>query len=166
MIYSTTITTTIGILHLCCDDQGLSRISLPGSSIKLDNNEACGSKGIPAVLELTARQLHEYFEGKRTVFELPLSLHGTDFQHQVWNIIHRIPYGQTMSYGEIATMLGSPAKARAVGGAAHANPLPLVIPCHRVIGANGSLTGFACGIEMKQQLLNLETNNLLNEKGK
>ena len=159
MLYTTITDSPFGTLYLSCDDHGLTEICLPGSDSC--NNKACRSNNIPAVLTLTAQQLQEYFEGKRFCFELPLSLHGTDFQQKVWNIIHRIPYGQTMSYGEIATKLGNPGKARAVGGAAHANPMPLIIPCHRVIGANGALTGFAGGIELKKRLLELEQKYLV-----
>jgi methylated-DNA-[protein]-cysteine S-methyltransferase len=102
------------------------------------------------------KQLSEYFEGKRTRFELPLDVEGTPFQKSVWNELLRIPYGETRSYGDIAKALGKPAAARAVGMANHNNPVAIVIPCHRVVGQNGSLTGYAGGLHLKQQLLSIE----------
>lgn len=104
-----------------------------------------------------AAQLREYFAGKRTAFDLPLAPRGTDFQLAVWNALQRIPYGQTRSYRDVALTIGKPAAIRAVGAANGANPLPIVVPCHRVIGANGSLTGYAGGMEAKRLLLDLES---------
>lgn len=104
-------------------------------------------------------QLSEYFEGKRTQFELPLDVDGTDFQKAVWNELQRIPYGETRSYGEIAKAIGKPGAARAVGMANHDNPLAVVIPCHRVVGSNGSLTGYAGGLHLKAQLLSIESRH-------
>jgi methylated-DNA-[protein]-cysteine S-methyltransferase len=103
------------------------------------------------------RQLREYFAGQRTRFDLPLHPAGTAFQRDVWSELQRIPYGETISYGELARRVGHPAAARAVGAANGANPIPIVIPCHRVIGANGKLTGFGGGIPVKQKLLALES---------
>ncbi len=108
------------------------------------------------LLEEAARQLKEYFSGARRVFSLPLSPGGTSFQRAVWEQLARIPYGETRTYGEIAAALGSPSAARAVGGACHRNPIGIVIPCHRVIGAHGSLTGYAGGLDVKAYLLRLE----------
>ncbi len=108
----------------------------------------------------TRKQLAEYLAGTRRTFDLPLGVFtsgtGTDFQRSVWNELLRIPFGATKSYGEIARTLGLPGGARAVGMANHDNPIGVVIPCHRVIGANGSLTGYAGGLPMKQRLLELE----------
>ena len=101
----------------------------------------------------------EYFEAKRKYFELPLKPKGTPFQQAVWNALSQIPYGKTKSYREIAEMTGSPKACRAVGMANHCNPIMIIIPCHRVIGANGALTGYAYGVEMKKQLLLLENDN-------
>jgi methylated-DNA-[protein]-cysteine S-methyltransferase len=108
--------------------------------------------------KLTAaqKQLDQYFAGKRTTFDLPLAPQGTDFQLLVWMQLRAIPFGQTMSYGEVAKRLGNPKAMRAVGLANGRNPLPIIVPCHRVIGANGSMTGFGGGIERKQILLRLE----------
>lgn len=101
-------------------------------------------------------QLREYFKGKRKIFTVPLKPDGTDFQQMVWKALIDIPYGQTISYGEIAEKIGKPGGARAVGNANNKNPIAIMIPCHRVIGANGSLTGYAAGLNIKKQLLNLE----------
>jgi methylated-DNA-[protein]-cysteine S-methyltransferase len=98
-------------------------------------------------------QLTEYFAGERAEFDLSLGAEGTDFQHKVWNALCAIPYGETISYGELARRIGQPTAARAVGLANGSNPLPIVVPCHRVIGADGSLTGFGGGIERKRWLL-------------
>ena len=158
MLYTTTVTTPLGMFRLSADDQGLSEIILPDTDSKISKKEPMDEPTRNPCLERAARQILEYCEGKRTEFDLPLSINGTRFQRQVWDIIRRIPFGQTMSYGEIARQLGGTGKARAVGGAANANHLPLVIPCHRVIGSDGTLTGFAGGIKLKKCLLDLEKN--------
>lgn len=108
------------------------------------------------ILSETERQLKEYFSGKRTAFDIPLAPEGTDFQKRVWEELSKIPYGQTITYGEQAKRLGRPKAARAVGAANGRNPIGIIIPCHRVIGASGDLTGFAGGIEVKRELLRLE----------
>jgi methylated-DNA-[protein]-cysteine S-methyltransferase len=120
-----------------------------------------GSKGNdgaenPAV----ARQLSEYFAGSRKTFDLPLAPEGTDFQKMVWAELARIPYGETISYAELAKRVGSEGAARAVGRANATNPIAIVVPCHRVIGADGSLTGYAYGVEMKRNLLDFERTRL------
>ncbi|HEX2833430.1 MAG TPA: methylated-DNA--[protein]-cysteine S-methyltransferase [Thermoanaerobaculia bacterium] len=107
-----------------------------------------------------ARQLHEYFSGHRRTFDLPLALKGTPFQIAVWTELQNIGYGDTISYMELAHRIGRPAAIRAVGAANGANPIPVIVPCHRVIGANGSLTGYGGGIERKQWLLALEGRRL------
>jgi methylated-DNA-[protein]-cysteine S-methyltransferase len=104
----------------------------------------------------TVEQLTEYFEGKRTRFDVQLDVEGTPFQKAVWNELLRIPYGETRTYGEIAKAIGRPGAARAVGLANHDNPIAVVIPCHRVLGRDGSLTGYAGGIHLKAQLLSIE----------
>lgn len=104
------------------------------------------------------RQLLEYFFGTRTSFLLPLCPEGTPFQRKVWRVLAAIAYGKTMSYGDVAAAIGIPGGARAVGGACHRNPIPVLIPCHRVVGADGSLTGFSGGLDLKKQLLLLELN--------
>ncbi|MGM9526585.1 MAG: methylated-DNA--[protein]-cysteine S-methyltransferase, partial [Peptococcaceae bacterium] len=102
------------------------------------------------------RQLEEYFAGIRAGFSLPLAPQGTDFQKAVWRQLEAIPYGETRTYGQIAAALGKPKASRAVGGANHNNPIAIVIPCHRVIGADGSLTGYSGGLDLKEKLLHLE----------
>ncbi|MDR1679821.1 MAG: methylated-DNA--[protein]-cysteine S-methyltransferase [Prevotellaceae bacterium] len=103
-----------------------------------------------------AVQLDEYFAGKRQEFNLPLRPQGTDFQLSVWQALQEIPFGKTLSYGEMARKIGNPKACRAVGGANNRNPISIIIPCHRVVGANGSLTGYASGLDRKEFLLNLE----------
>jgi methylated-DNA-[protein]-cysteine S-methyltransferase len=109
------------------------------------------------VLVEAERQLSDYFAGKRITFELSLAPHGTEFQKKVWRHLRRIPFGKTKSYGDIASAIGSPRSPRAVGAACGKNPLAVVVPCHRVLGANGTLTGFAGGLEAKAKLLALES---------
>jgi methylated-DNA-[protein]-cysteine S-methyltransferase len=106
------------------------------------------------------RQLEAYFEGKLKDFDVPLVLDGTDFQLLVWNNLRKIPYGETVSYGQLARRIGSPEAARAVGLANGSNPIPIIIPCHRVIGSNGDLTGFGGGLPVKKKLLALESRQL------
>jgi len=108
------------------------------------------------LIKKAAAQLDEYFNGKRKVFNLPLKLYGTDFQIDVWKALQNIPFGETRSYGEIARVIGKPKASRAVGMANNRNPIVIIVPCHRVIGHDGSLTGFGGGIELKRRLLELE----------
>ena len=112
-----------------------------------------------AVLQEAVSQMLEYFRGNRKEFSLPLKPEGTAFQQKVWNALQTIPYGQTKSYLEIANQIGNPKACRAVGMANHNNPIAIIIPCHRVVGKNGSLTGYAGGLNIKQYLLNLEYLN-------
>ncbi len=113
-------------------------------------------EGDNAILQAARMQLEEYFAGTRTSFELPLAPHGTAFQKEVWHALADIAYGQTISYAQLAQRVGKPSAMRAVGAANGRNPLPIVLPCHRVIGADGSLTGFGGGLPTKQFLLELE----------
>ena len=108
---------------------------------------------------LAFKQLEEYFAGKRQVFDLPLDMQGTDFQKKVWQSLCDIPYGETRSYKQIAEQIGSPKACRAIGNANNANPISVIVPCHRVIGANGKLVGYAGGLDLKQELLNIEKQN-------
>jgi len=121
-----------------------------------DNRLNNGEKKETPLIKKTAKQIDEYFNGKRTIFDLPLVLHGTDFQVSVWKSLQKIPFGKTRSYGEIAAAIGNPKASRAVGMANNRNPISIIVPCHRVIGQNGSLTGYAGGLELKQRLLELE----------
>ena len=120
-----------------------------------------GTRAPDAVLDQTERQLSEYFDGTRTEFDLPLASEGSEFQKKVWAELRRIPYGETATYGDIARRLGyEPVISRAVGTANASNPLPIVVPCHRVIGSDGKLTGYAGGIERKRILLEMEQPGL------
>lgn len=135
--------------------------------IKLDNGIVIGLKVVESCsnifersgyFEEVAKQLDEYFAGKRTDFELNISPKGTEFQKKVWAELLKIPYGKTKSYQEIAEAIGKPNAQRAVGSACNKNPILLIIPCHRVVSKSGKLTGFACGVDRKEQLLKLEAN--------
>lgn len=108
------------------------------------------------LLKNTQRQLNEYFEGQRSIFDLPLKPSGTPFQQAVWRALQKIPYGRTCTYGDIAEQVGRPGASRAVGMANHQNPIAIVIPCHRVVAATGRLTGYAGGLEKKEYLLSFE----------
>jgi methylated-DNA-[protein]-cysteine S-methyltransferase len=108
------------------------------------------------LIKKTAAQLGEYFEHRRKVFDLPLLLRGTEFQVAVWNALQSIPYGETRSYKDIAVLAGNPKACRAAGMANHRNPITIIVPCHRVIGSDGSLTGYGGGLEVKRYLLELE----------
>ncbi|MGM9734097.1 MAG: methylated-DNA--[protein]-cysteine S-methyltransferase [Prevotella sp.] len=116
------------------------------------------SGDVPLCITAALRQLDEYFRGGRRTFDLPIRLCGTDFQKAVWHQLSLIPYGTTISYSTLASLIGNPNAARAVAQACHRNPLAVIIPCHRVIGANGSLTGYASGVERKRGLLDIERN--------
>ncbi|MGL5541351.1 MAG: methylated-DNA--[protein]-cysteine S-methyltransferase [Erysipelotrichaceae bacterium] len=109
-----------------------------------------------AVVKEGKRQLAQYFEGKRTTFELPLELEGTVFRMKVWAALQQVPYGAHVSYQDIATAIGQPTAARAIGQANHHNPIAIIVPCHRVVGKNGSLVGYAGGLERKAKLLQME----------
>lgn len=116
-------------------------------------------QGTSSVIELAIQQLDEYFSGERKFFDIPLRFAGTDFQQLVWKELCRIPYGQTASYGEVAARIGMPTSVRAVANANGANAIAIFVPCHRVIGSNKTLTGYAGGLEAKQFLLDLETKH-------
>jgi methylated-DNA-[protein]-cysteine S-methyltransferase len=148
----TTLTTPIGELLLTADDDGaLTAVDLPNR-----HRDTAGLERDDELLAGARRQLTEYFAGERTTFDLPLRPHGAPFQLRVWEALLRIPYGETASYGELARELGHPTAARAVGAANGRNPLAIVVPCHRVIGSDGTLTGYAGGLECKRALLDLE----------
>ena len=117
-------------------------------------------RGKPSALsELAASQLTEYFSGKRKDFDLPLEPQGTEFRKKVWSALTEIPYGETRSYKDIAERIGNPKACRAVGGANNKNPISIIIPCHRVVGADGSLVGYGGGLDKKTMLLDLESKN-------
>lgn len=112
------------------------------------------------LLKMANQQLGEYLIGKRKRFDLPLAPQGTEFQHKVWRVLQEIPYGETCSYKDVAKNIGNIKASRAVGMANNKNPIPILIPCHRVIGANGKLVGYALGLELKERLLELEKQNI------
>jgi methylated-DNA-[protein]-cysteine S-methyltransferase len=139
----------MGPLTLVSTEKGIA-------SIHFGNNVPAGAVTDPSASYETVEQLTEYFQGKRTHFDLQLDVEGTAFQKTVWNELLRIPYGETRTYGDIAKAIGRPGAARAVGMANHDNPIAVVIPCHRVVGRDGSLTGYAGGLHLKAQLLSIE----------
>ena len=124
--------------------------------IGVNRTDTPGKAPDTPLLQECVRQLRAYFDGSLTVFDLPLNPQGTHFRRRVWAALQAIPYGETRSYGQLATSLGCPGAARAVGGANHHNPIAIIIPCHRVIGADGSLTGYGGGLAMKDWLLRHE----------
>ena len=144
------IQSPLGNIRIGRDDTGITELKFTEEPVSISEDE---------LLCRCAQELEEYFLGNRTVFDLPLSLKGTEFQKKVWNILTDIPYGHTETYGSIALKAGNPQASRAVGSACHNNPVWILIPCHRVIGKNGSLTGYAGGIERKQKLLEMEKKN-------
>ncbi len=153
MLQHEEISSPVGPLRLVADGEWLIQIAFRADC------SAPPPTSLPAkvpVLGRAATQLREYFAGARRVFDLPIDPRGTPFQLQVWELLRAIPYGETTSYGAIAEQLGDPGAARAVGSANHHNPLPIVIPCHRVIGADGRLVGFGGGLAIKAELLALE----------
>jgi methylated-DNA-[protein]-cysteine S-methyltransferase len=144
----------IGALLLAGNGDGLKHIEFPKKGRRAKPLSAWSRD--PRPLRDVALQLKAYFAGKLTRFDLELSPEGTDFQRQVWKALRTIPYGKTISYKDLAVKIGNPKAVRAVGGANGRNPIPIVIPCHRVIGADGSLTGFGGGVDVKYALLSLE----------
>jgi len=149
--------TPIGSLRLVSDGAALTKIEFPQQhSTSSDEIETTDP-----VLSVCATQLTEYFAGQRQAFSLPLNAGGTIFQNEVWSALTDIPFGELRSYSDIACAIGRPKAVRAVGAANGRNPLPIIVPCHRVIGSNGSLTGFAGGIPLKTKLLQLEGMLLL-----
>jgi methylated-DNA-[protein]-cysteine S-methyltransferase len=154
-----TVDSPVGALKLVASDRGLAAILWPDDDpLRVRLDEPTEAPEHPVLLE-TERQLAEYFAGARKAFSLPLDFAGTEFQRSVWAALLTIPYGETRSYGQIARQIGRPKAVRAVGAANGRNPLSIVAPCHRVIGASGELTGFAGGLATKRFLLALETRS-------
>ena len=149
--------TPIGTL-LVAGDEAVRQIRFPNRTPH--RPDPTWTESARGVIGEAKRQLGEYFAGRRTEFQLPLAPAGTEFQRRVWRHLQEIPYGQTISYGELARRTGNPKASRAVGAANGSNPIPIVIPCHRVIGANGKLTGFGGGLPTKEALLALEARLL------
>jgi methylated-DNA-[protein]-cysteine S-methyltransferase len=162
-IYFTRMESPIGQLRLAGNESGLTRILF-----EHEGDE--GSPDSPWIenaneLQQPIEQLTEYFAGERHTFEIPLFPKGTPFQKSVWERLQRIAYGETTTYGELALQLGNPNASRAVGTANGQNPIPIIIPCHRVIGRDGSLTGYAGGLEIKEFLLDLERKHAQSGQG-
>lgn len=179
--------TTLGDITIICTEDAITTIHLgtpvksPAASCEI--SAPCGSRqmdiqalplgSLPAginnigehvrtaIMDKAFLEIKEYLEGKRKTFDVPLAPKGTAFQQKVWNALRTIPYGETRSYSEIAEMIGNPKACRAVGMANNKNPIIIMIPCHRVVGKNGSLAGYACGLEKKEYLLNLEIRQRL-----
>jgi methylated-DNA-[protein]-cysteine S-methyltransferase len=146
------IETPIGAMQIVADQQAILSI--------LFTDQRAGDNP-NSVTQRAALQLNEYFQGARQSFDLPLAAQGTDFQKTVWRALSEIKYGQTRSYADIAKSINNPRAVRAVGTANGCNPMTIVVPCHRVIGSNGALTGYASGVERKSWLLNHESSRLL-----
>ena len=155
-LYCCTTASPVGELTLVASDAGLRAVLWPGDADRVPlGGEPAPAPGHP-VLVAAAEQLAAYFDGRRQHFDLPLDLDGTEFQLSVWHALADIPFGDTSTYGEQATAIGRPAAVRAVGAANGRNPVSIVLPCHRIIGKDGSLTGFAGGLDAKRFLLELE----------
>ena len=151
-----TMDSPIGNLKLVASDKGLVAVLWQNDRPSRTRLAELVEDDQHPVLLKAERQLGEYFAGKRKEFSLPLDMRGTPFQKNVWEALLGIPFGETRSYGQLAKQLGNPNATRAVGAANGRNPLPIIVPCHRVIGSSGSLTGFGGGLETKAQLLSLE----------
>jgi methylated-DNA-[protein]-cysteine S-methyltransferase len=160
---TTTMSTPVGELTLVASERGLRAVLWPNERpgrVPVADSEG-RSAAADAILADAMRQLDEYFRGERQEFDLPLDPVGTEFQQQVWQVLRTIPYGQTISYGEQAARLGDRNKSRAVGAANGRNPISIIVPCHRVVGSTGKLTGFAAGVDTKAWLLQHEQGGRL-----
>ena len=171
-MYKLLIPSPVGMLEIAGTEKGVVSVNFArkDAPAKMPAKKGVSGKGapvksaaksaqsasVPAPLRDCARQLEEYFAGHRKSFDCSLDLQGTDFQKKVWRALMKVPYGKTASYGKIARAVGRPGAARAVGGANHNNPVAVIVPCHRIIGADGSLTGYGAGIERKAWLLEHE----------
>ena len=151
----------LGMLYIVQEDDTIVEVGIlqPNQIISYEKKET-------PLIQNAHQQLKEYFQGERQTFQLPLAPKGTPFQQKVWNTLQTIPYGETWSYQQMAKVIGNPKACRAVGMANHRNPISIIIPCHRVIGSNGDLVGYASGLDMKRYLLNLEKETLLKQKKK
>jgi methylated-DNA-[protein]-cysteine S-methyltransferase len=167
IMYVDEMDTPLGILTICCVEDGLCHIAFGDlNETEMEIKTWAKKHQLPTDLERdqtmthpATLQLQAYFEGKLTAFDLPLTLKGTPFQVKVWEALQRIPYGETRTYKEVAELVGNPKAVRAVGGANNKNPVPVIIPCHRVIGSSGALVGYGGGLDKKVNLLELEKAN-------
>lgn len=153
--------TDLGMLYIVQEDDAIAEVGIlqPNQIIPYETKET-------PLIQNAYQQLKEYFQGERQTFQLPLAPKGTPFQQKVWSTLQTIPYGETWSYLQMAKAIGNPKACRAVGMANHRNPIGIISPCHRVIGSNGDLVGYASGLDMKRYLLNLEKETLLKQKKK
>jgi O-6-methylguanine DNA methyltransferase len=170
-LYYDTFDTEIGPMTVLVNDEGVCRIDFGNNEDLIPSYQSWKKKHFlkgelvyepehEYILQ-AKKELTEYFSGKRSQFELPLNCYGTEFQRKAWRtLLYQIPYGETRSYKEIASMMNSPKAIRAVGGAVNKNPFSVVVPCHRVIGSNGKLVGYAGGVDKKQHLLDFEKKHL------
>ena len=150
------ISSPVGALKLVAGDEGLVAVLWAQDDPRRVRLRALLEELGHPVLRQAEQELADYFAGRRTVFSVPLAFNGSDFQKRVWTLLLGIPFGETRSYGQLAAQLGDPKASRAVGAANGRNPISIIAPCHRVVGANGQLTGFAGGLEAKAALLRLE----------
>ena len=150
----TFIESPVGVLYLEMTGNKLSGLRFAGHKGRIAYGE--GWREVKAPFKETIRQLRAYFKGDLKRFDIPLKLEGTDFQIAAWKELRKIPYGKTITYGEQARRIGNPKASRAIGGANGANPVAIIVPCHRVVGSNGRLTGFGGGLDVKEKLLTLE----------
>jgi len=161
-VFYTRFESHMGSVWVASTRRGVCKVSLGAQGEEAfrswlsDRGAPVPTREEPETLMHAVSQLREYLSGRRQVFDLPLDVRGTAFQSAVWRQVGRIPYGETTTYGAIAQLMGHPKASRAVGGAVGANPVPIIVPCHRVIGAHGALTGFGGGLEVKAALLRLE----------
>lgn len=146
-IYQGSMPTPIGTLKVCANEQGITQVEFTEDALEDNPNQHVSS---------ALSQLQAFFAGQLKQFDLPLAAEGTDFRKQVWRELVKVPFGQTACYGDIADALNNPKAVRAVGAANGANPIAIIVPCHRIIGKDGSLTGYAGGLERKQWLLAFE----------
>jgi methylated-DNA-[protein]-cysteine S-methyltransferase len=160
MYYFDGLSTPIGRLHVVVTDKALLRVYFPGERIA----ERAERDGKHELILLVKTQLAEYFAGERRRFDIPLSLEGTDFQKKVWGVLKKISYGKTLTYAEEAKRLRRPSATRAVASANGKNPIPIIVPCHRVVPSGGGVGGYSGGSERKKLLLKLEQHYLANLK--
>ena len=158
MISYTYLDTPVGVLLLRANEDGLRAINFSKSGRRAPPKSDWQED--PRGFREVVRQLRAYFAGELEEFDIPLAPEGTEFQRRVWDELSKIPYGETVSYGELARRIGNPKASRAVGLANGSNPIPIIIPCHRVIGSNGKLTGYGGGLPVKEKLLALERRQL------
>lgn len=157
MLYQSVITSPIGLLYLTANERTLLSVSFE----KPAEFNAGDVEAKTELLKEVEQQLREYFSGMRTNFSIPILLDGTAFQNKVWQELQRIPYGEVISYSELAKRIGNEKAVRAVGGANNKNNIPIIIPCHRVVGKGGTLVGYAGGLDKKRKLLQIENGGTL-----